>query len=42
MKNENYSISEKIHDIIQDMRAFRNVLVYLYNKLDDLPAFDNI
>lgn len=39
---QNSIISEKIFDCIQGMKAFRNVLVHIYDKLDDLLAYNNI
>jgi len=35
-------LSDKISDKIQQIRAFRNVLVHIYDKLDDRLAFNNI
>jgi len=39
---QNSILSEKISDCIQGMKAFRNVLVHVYDKLDDLLAYNNI
>ena len=39
---DNSVLSSKVCDIIQGMKAFRNVLVHVYDKLDDFLAFHNI
>lgn len=39
---QNSIISSKTFDLIQGMKAFRNVLVHVYEKLDDILAYNNI
>ncbi|MHA1612742.1 MAG: type VII toxin-antitoxin system HepT family RNase toxin [Promethearchaeota archaeon] len=39
---QNSVISVKNCDILHGMRSFRNVLVHVYDKLDDVLAYNNI